>query len=404
VHLAGDVTTLHSAAEAALRAALRAGLREPDARDLAQEALVRALTSARPPAGVTLPAWVYGIARNLGRDHAKAARHREIAVDALPEAASDADMTTVLAVRRAIEELPPPLREVVTLHELEDNSLRETANALQIPFDTAKDRLRRAREQLRTRLGDDTHAITTERTHTRRRAAASGAAVVAAAQALFGREATAAAAGEATAAAVAGEAIAVAPLAARTVALWIAAVAGVASFATGIAVGRYTAPRARSQPSPVIEVAAAPEPVEAPAEHPSIDEPPTDSARMDHRGPVREPAPGTTRRRDQAAAAPPPAPSTPSSRDEDAEHLILDRARAGLRRGLHDEALVTLMAHERRYPDGALAEERDVLVIEAYLRSGKPAIARRRIERYARDHPAGVLRARVAELAAALEQ
>ncbi len=69
---------------------------------------------------------------------------------------------------------------------------------------------------------------------------------------------------------------------------------------------------------------------------------------------------------------------------------------------MHDEALVTLMAHERQYPRGVLAEERDVLIIEAYLRSGNAAVARRRIERYRADHPKGVLRARVDELAADL--
>lgn len=62
---------------------------------------------------------------------------------------------------------------------------------------------------------------------------------------------------------------------------------------------------------------------------------------------------------------------------------------------MHDEALVTLMEHERRFPTGELAEERDVLIIDAYLRAGKPVLAKRRIDRYRIDHPDGVLRARV---------
>src|SRR5690606_20859093 len=136
-----DPTTLREAAEAGCRAALRAGLREHEARDLAQEALVRALSSAAPPEGVPLPAWVYGIARNLGRDHVKAARNREVLVDVPVETAGSAsDLASVIAVRRALDELAEPLRDVITLHELEERSLRETALALGIPFDTAKDR------------------------------------------------------------------------------------------------------------------------------------------------------------------------------------------------------------------------------------------------------------------------
>src|SRR5689334_5424049 len=113
-----DPRALHEAAEAACRAALRAGLGEHEARDLAQDALIRALCTSRPPEGVALSAWVYGIARNLGRDHAKSAQRREVLVETTPEGEVDADVVTQLAVRRAIDELPDELRAVITLHEL----------------------------------------------------------------------------------------------------------------------------------------------------------------------------------------------------------------------------------------------------------------------------------------------
>ena len=87
--LAVDTRTLEHAANAACRAALRAGFADVDARDLAQDALVRALTSAQPPRGVPLHAWVYGIARNLGRDRAKSARQREVVVALTPDVAHD---------------------------------------------------------------------------------------------------------------------------------------------------------------------------------------------------------------------------------------------------------------------------------------------------------------------------
>jgi RNA polymerase sigma factor (sigma-70 family) len=395
VNVGFDPRTLEHAAEAACRAALRAGLPEVDARDLAQDALVRALTSARPPAGVALSAWVYGIAKNLGRDHAKSAQRREVPMNAPPDAARDHDLTTVLAVRRAVDELPVPLRDVITLHALEQNSLRETADALQIPFDTAKDRLRRAREQLRTQLGDT--ELAHERAHTRRRAAAYGAAIVAGVYATLGKQAVASAATGSVAALATGTG-------ARVVPIWIAATTGGALLAAGLVVGRMTAPGHESTRAPVVASAPDAERVEPPDPVVTAAEPAAAAE------PATAPTPpGAVTVQARAAANAPAAPagptapaSEPATDHGNAEHLLVDRARAGLRRGMHDEALITLMTHAREFPSGAFAEERDVLTIEAYLRAGKAALARRSIDRYRANHPTGVLRARVDALAGEL--
>jgi RNA polymerase sigma factor (sigma-70 family) len=407
VNLEVDAATLEHAASAACRAALRAGLTEVDARDLAQDALVRALTSARPPDGVPLPAWVYGIAKNLGRDHAKSAKRREVAVEVTPEAVANEDLATVVAVRRAVEDLPLPLRDVITLHELEENSLRETAEALQIPFDTAKDRLRRAREQLRATLGDDS-VLANERTHTRRRAAAYAGAIVAGLYSLLGRSPTAeAAAGAAiartgaTTGATTGSVAAITT--ARTIPLWLAAVGGTVLLAGGFAIGRISTPAREPAPTPVASTALVDEPVEVEA---AVVQP--QPAEPVVAAPVAPAASAPARSPRASAATPPPvaasaAAASPTAEPGNPEQLLVDRARAGLRRGMHDEALVTLMEHARRFPTGDLAEERDVLTIEAYLRAGKPELARRRIERYRVDHPDGVLRARVDALASELQ-
>ncbi|HEY3804917.1 MAG TPA: sigma-70 family RNA polymerase sigma factor [Kofleriaceae bacterium] len=362
-----DTPALEDAAQAACRAALRAGLRDADARDLAQDALVRALTSAQPPGGVPLAAWVYGIARNLGRDHAKSARSRELLVDVVPDAADDGDPATILAVRRAVHELPESLRDIITLHELEELSLRETAEALAIPFDTAKDRLRRAREQLRTRLGDADYSA--ERSHTRRRAANAGAAIVIAVLAAVGER---------------GAAAATAALAARglVVRAWLAAAIGAAFTVGGFAVGRLTAPRDRVP----VAIAAAPEAAR-------VDPPPPPPAPVP---PPPSPAPQPVAK----PAAPAPKHAATADPDHAAERLLLDRARAALQRGLPDEALVALMSHERQFPAGALAEERDVLTIEAYVVQGNAELAHRRIARYRAQHPDGALRSRVDAAAA----
>lgn len=375
--LGHDTATLHDAAEAACRAGLRRGLREADARDLAQEALVRALGPARPPDGVPLAAWVYGIARNLGRDRAKAASTREVLVDVAPEPANPGDdLATVLAVRAAVRELPEPLRDVVTLHELEERTLRETAAVLDIPFDTAKDCLRRAREQLRAQLGDAD--LGAERAHTRRRAAAQAGAVVAAVWAAL-------AARSASAAGAAAAAVRASGWAVRG---WLAVAVGGAlvagGFAGGFATGRLTArPRDAREPARVAT---------APAVEPAPPAPTTLDAAV---APASDAAAAPPAHRPAPTAPPPPATGT----IHDAERLVLDRARAALQRGLPDEALVALMSHERQFPSGALAEERDVMIIEAYVRAGNADLAQRRIERYRAAYPAGALRARVDQLA-----
>ncbi|MFT3695729.1 MAG: sigma-70 family RNA polymerase sigma factor [Kofleriaceae bacterium] len=354
--VAVDTHVLEDAAQAACRAALRAGLADADARDLAQDALVRALTSAQPPGGVPLAAWVYGIARNLGRDHVKSARSREVAITDAPESIDSQDPATILAVRRAVQDLPENLRDVVTLHELEELSLRETADALAIPFDTAKDRLRRAREQLRAQLGDTDYK--TERTHTRKRAAGAGAVVAIAVLAKLGERTASAAT--------------------RT---WAALAIGAALAVGGFAIGRVTAKPEERAPvtiawSPVIT--QAPAPITTPAPKP-------------------QPAPAIAPVQ-HAHVTPPTSPQP----ERAAERLLIDRARAALQRGLADEALVSLMSAERQFPSGTLAEERDVLIIEAYVSQGNADVARRRIDRYRADHPNGALHSRVDAAAAAL--
>jgi RNA polymerase sigma factor (sigma-70 family) len=409
VNIGFDPGTLERAAEAACRAALRAGLPEVDARDLAQDALVRALTSARPPAGVALSAWVYGIARNLGRDHAKSAQRREVPMQP-PDSARDDDLATVLAVRRAIDQLPEPLRDVITLHELEDNSLRETAEALQIPFDTAKDRLRRAREQLRVALGDNATELASERAHTRRRAAAYGAAIVAGVYATLGAP---------TVASAASGGIAVAATGVRTVPLWMAVTAVGALVGAGALLGRLTAPGHGPEIAPpTMSIAASADRATGAAAADLVAGAPAVRTPTPTPTPVTAPRPSTNNDRTptalpstatqprpaaRATSAVGPPSSGPVPDHGDAEHLLVDRARAGLRRGMHDEALVSLMAHARTFPSGALAEERDVLIIEAYLGSNSLPLARRTIDRYRANHPTGVLRARVDALAGQLE-
>jgi outer membrane protein assembly factor BamD (BamD/ComL family) len=100
------------------------------------------------------------------------------------------------------------------------------------------------------------------------------------------------------------------------------------------------------------------------------------------------------------AAPPAPAPRHRPSADLN-EPLLVDQARAALRRKLPDEAILALERHQREFPDGQLVEEREVLFIEAELMKGETAAAQARIARYLARFPHGLLRGYVESLAPA---
>jgi RNA polymerase sigma-70 factor (ECF subfamily) len=58
----------------------------------------------------------------------------------------------VALVRRALEELAPPLREAIVLRELEGLSYQEIATVTEVPIGTVMSRISRGREQLHRRL------------------------------------------------------------------------------------------------------------------------------------------------------------------------------------------------------------------------------------------------------------
>jgi RNA polymerase sigma factor (sigma-70 family) len=58
-------------------------------------------------------------------------------------------------VRQALEELPPQLREVIVLRELEGLSYHEIAGVTEVPIGTVMSRLSRGRQQLHRRLTID---------------------------------------------------------------------------------------------------------------------------------------------------------------------------------------------------------------------------------------------------------
>jgi RNA polymerase sigma-70 factor (ECF subfamily) len=143
---------------------------EQDAWDVLQQTLlhvVRKLHTLRDPA--RLPAWLYGVARNAARAH----RRSEWAIDrhvngeadvaqlgGANGAAGAADgsdgpdvrLEDAELVHRALAELPPAHREVLTLLFLQDLSIDEIAAVVGVPPGTVKSRLHHAKRGMRAIL------------------------------------------------------------------------------------------------------------------------------------------------------------------------------------------------------------------------------------------------------------
>jgi RNA polymerase sigma-70 factor (ECF subfamily) len=380
--------------EKVIRHLVRFGSSQPDAEDLAQEALMiawRKRDDLDPER--SRDAWLYGIARNVYRNHARTVARRRTDAVGDPDAVDDTgSVVDALAVHRAVQQLPENQQDIVILHELEGYTLKETAELLEVPFDTAKDRLRRAREQLRGGIGD----VAAERAHTNRVAKAAAATVLVGYLAALSRTASAAGA-----AAVGG---AVAVKSAWWASRWVLPAALATGAIVGVAVDRAVVDRTPlgSAADPVAtrapEVAA--DASTAPAE------PAPDASIASGRGEASPPdAAVAPSRRDSASAtvaiARPdpvakPDPIDPAGANPEAQ--LIERARVAVQRGNYNDALVALMSHERRFATGQLAEERDVLAIEAYAGAGNTRLARERIAQYRRDHPAGLHAARVTDV------
>ena len=96
---------------------------------------------------------------------------------------------------------------------------------------------------------------------------------------------------------------------------------------------------------------------------------------------VEPAAPGPTRRRSLPRVA-----SVPAAPSPEQELALLERSRAALDR---DPALAlgAAQAHARAYPNGILAQEREVLAIEALLKLRRRAAAIARAEQFVRHYP-----------------
>lgn len=136
---------------------VRSGFAPADRDDLYQDVCCKLHRAAatRPPTGPVRP-WVFSIVIHTVRDHFRRVRVRSVVrldgeAEATPEPESSAPDRCVEAretatwIETQIARLPLPQREALLLCCVDDLSLREASEALEVPVDTVKTRLRRAR-------------------------------------------------------------------------------------------------------------------------------------------------------------------------------------------------------------------------------------------------------------------
>lgn len=146
--------------------AVRLTSNEEDARDVVQEAYLRAWKGiGRFRGDAQLSTWLYRITANCAATYlARRRRQRtepfvpgldpvELAGDVQPEVATESSMELEV-VARALGELPPKLRAVVVLRDVYDLPHEAIAEELGISVSAAKVRLHRARRRLRDLVDD----------------------------------------------------------------------------------------------------------------------------------------------------------------------------------------------------------------------------------------------------------
>jgi RNA polymerase sigma-70 factor, ECF subfamily len=173
--LRGDSGAFTGLVRAYLRPAYSVALsvvrRPTDAEDVAQDAFMKAFASldtCREPEHFA--AWLFQIVRNRARNLLDSRRLRDVAADegkvldfASPSPESAGMREALLA---ALSDLDEEKREVVLLHDLENWTHAEIAQALHISEVLSRQRLFRARQLLRARLDGDA-AQQTEEHHVR---------------------------------------------------------------------------------------------------------------------------------------------------------------------------------------------------------------------------------------------
>ncbi|MCI0417775.1 MAG: sigma-70 family RNA polymerase sigma factor [Acidobacteria bacterium] len=142
--------------------------RVDQAEDLTQEVFIkvfRNLSSYNAESGQFLT-WVMSVGRNLLIDHYRQSKDDRVTVSVTAEEDDELSLLDTLAanqpsaqaelerqeravlLRKALDRLPPQLKEVVILRDLEELSYEEIERILKVPAGTVKSRINRGRVEL----------------------------------------------------------------------------------------------------------------------------------------------------------------------------------------------------------------------------------------------------------------
>jgi RNA polymerase sigma-70 factor, ECF subfamily len=142
--------------------------RDEDARDACQEAFIAAFRNLGKFRGeAKFSSWIYRIALNACHARLRDRRGAALSIDEEDEAGRKAELADTASeglaermsrderseiVRRALQALPPEMRQVIVMKEYEEMTFAEISEVLQIPVSTVKSRLYTGLQQMRARL------------------------------------------------------------------------------------------------------------------------------------------------------------------------------------------------------------------------------------------------------------
>lgn len=318
----------------------------------------RRMASLHGPASAK--AWLYGIARRVASHHRRSERRHRRKLDALGAAPlrEEASREDELVIESILAQLDVRVREAFVLSELEGWSAPEIARATGANTNTIYWRVRVARQELQSQLGEE----------------------VAGAKVIELREATRAPRGVARhcwvfIAPKLGKASVLAGMLGSFGVVKAVAIGAVVTIAvvSGVEVGlRDGSARAAAATAPATTATTTPSASTMPAIVPAAKDtaPPQEQPRAPTPAPVR-----AATSRPTAAPAAAPAPVTPSRTSSDDTTLLRD-AKLAVAEQRWSDAAVALAAHRDAFPDSRLADVRDLLEVELRCATGDDAKAK----------------------------
>lgn len=136
------------------RFALRLARTDDEAKDLVQDAFVRAAHARVPASDDEAMSWLVRVVVNLARDRWRRQRVRNAFQRFARQTSHDptAALDAAATVRSALATLPPRQRAIVVLHHLEGEPVASIAATLRVAEVTVRWHLSAARKRLRERI------------------------------------------------------------------------------------------------------------------------------------------------------------------------------------------------------------------------------------------------------------